>query len=261
MTVSGDVTNASVFALPSLRFGKLRLYELTIVFARVRVHVRALPLPDARAAHVREDSRADGLEVGEQPVALDRRPHLLGTGCDEQLCLGRQALGRGLPRDRRGPSDVFVRRVRAGADEGRRDLQRPVVRLRGCTDLAHLVGQVGGVWAVDERLERREVDLDDAIEEPGGVGLDFGIRAQIARNRVRRVRDRLSPGRLQVGGHVRVVREQRSGSADLGAHVADRALPGRGDRVGARAEVLDDRAGTALDGEHLGDLQDDVFRR
>src|SRR2546423_2313256 len=30
MTVSGDVTNASVEAMPSLRFGKLRLYELTI---------------------------------------------------------------------------------------------------------------------------------------------------------------------------------------------------------------------------------------
>ena len=32
MTVSGEVTKASVFALPSLRFGKLRLYELMIVF-------------------------------------------------------------------------------------------------------------------------------------------------------------------------------------------------------------------------------------
>ena len=34
MTVSGDVTNASVFAEPSLRLGKFRLYELTIVFGR-----------------------------------------------------------------------------------------------------------------------------------------------------------------------------------------------------------------------------------
>ena len=32
ITVSGDVTKLSVFADPSLRFGKLRLYELTIVF-------------------------------------------------------------------------------------------------------------------------------------------------------------------------------------------------------------------------------------
>ena len=34
ITVSGDVTNDSVLAEPSLRFGKLRLYELTIVFGR-----------------------------------------------------------------------------------------------------------------------------------------------------------------------------------------------------------------------------------
>ena len=32
MTVSGDVTKLSVLAEPSLRLGKLRLYELTIVF-------------------------------------------------------------------------------------------------------------------------------------------------------------------------------------------------------------------------------------
>ena len=33
ITVSGEVTNDNVLAEPSLRFGKLRLYELTIVFA------------------------------------------------------------------------------------------------------------------------------------------------------------------------------------------------------------------------------------
>ena len=32
MTVSGEATNENVLALPSLRFGKFRLYELTIVF-------------------------------------------------------------------------------------------------------------------------------------------------------------------------------------------------------------------------------------
>ena len=32
ITVSGEVTKLSVLAEPSLRFGKLRLYELTIVF-------------------------------------------------------------------------------------------------------------------------------------------------------------------------------------------------------------------------------------
>ena len=83
-----------------------------------RVEVGALPLADARAAGVGEHLAADRLEVGEEPVALDRGPHLLGAGRDEQLRLGPEALGRRLPGDRRGAGDVLVGRVRARADEG-----------------------------------------------------------------------------------------------------------------------------------------------
>ena len=79
ITVSGDVTKLSVFAEPSLRFGKLRLYELTIVFGWPVMLVRARPLADARTAGVGEHGGADRLEVGEQAVALDRRPDLLGA--------------------------------------------------------------------------------------------------------------------------------------------------------------------------------------
>ena len=83
-TVSGEPMNASVSALPSLRRGKLRLNEVTIVLRSPMLDVVALPLADARPARVGEHRRADRLEVGEQAVALDRRPHLLRTRRDEQ---------------------------------------------------------------------------------------------------------------------------------------------------------------------------------
>ena len=50
---------------------------------------RAGPLADARAAGVGQHGGADGLEVGEQAVALDGGAHLLGAGRDQQRGLGR----------------------------------------------------------------------------------------------------------------------------------------------------------------------------
>ena len=79
VTVSGEPMNDSVAALPSLRAGKLRLNDDTIVFVSPFCDVVALPLADARPARVGEHGRADRLEVGEQAVALDRRAHLLGA--------------------------------------------------------------------------------------------------------------------------------------------------------------------------------------
>ena len=81
-----------------------------------RVEVGAVPLADARPAGVGEHGRADRLEVGEQAVALDRGPHLLGARRDEQLRLGPESLRGRLAGDRRGPGDVLVRRVGARAD-------------------------------------------------------------------------------------------------------------------------------------------------
>ena len=46
--------------------------------------VVTLPLPDARPARVGEHGGADGLEVGEQAVALDGGAHLLGARRDQQ---------------------------------------------------------------------------------------------------------------------------------------------------------------------------------
>ena len=93
-----------------------------------------------------------------------------------------------------------------------------------------------------------------------GSASTSGSGRRSAATRVGGVGDGLPPGGLEVGGHVRVVGEERRGGADLGAHVADGALAGGRDGVGAGAEVLDDGAGAALHGEDLGDLEDDVLR-
>ena len=60
-----------MLGLPSLRFGKLRLYELTITLISPSAMSIAGPLPDARTAGVRQHDGADGFEVGQQAVALD----------------------------------------------------------------------------------------------------------------------------------------------------------------------------------------------
>ena len=68
----------------------LREVAVVRVDDRVRLAGDALgarPLADARAAGVGEHGGADGLEVGEQAVALDRRPDLLGARRDQQLGL------------------------------------------------------------------------------------------------------------------------------------------------------------------------------
>ena len=103
-TVSGDAMKLSVDALPSLRAGKFRLNDDTIVLTLAGLDVVALPLPDARAARVREHRRADGLEVLEVAVALDRRAHLLGARGDHAAECARAAPLRspGAPRARRG---------------------------------------------------------------------------------------------------------------------------------------------------------------
>ena len=132
---------------------------------------RPRPLADARSAGVGEHRRADGFEIGEQSVTLDGRSDLLRSWRDEQLDLGLQAVRRGLAGDRRRPCDVLVRRVGARTDERRGDLERPVVRAGGITDLAtDAMGAVGGVRSVDQRLQLVEVDLDQLVVRCAIVG-------------------------------------------------------------------------------------------
>ena len=153
-TVSGEPMNASVFLLPSLRAGKLRLNDVTITFGPVR-RVVALPLADARTARVGEHGRADRLEVGEQPVALDRGAHLLGTGRDHERRLHAQPARRGLAREVRGAADVLVRRVRARTDERGRDLARVALALGLGRDLRDGPVEIGRVRTDEMRLQRR----------------------------------------------------------------------------------------------------------
>ena len=139
--------------------------------------------------------------------------------------------------------------------------ERPAVELGVGGHARHRPGPVGGVGPVDVRLEGRQVDLDDLVEELLRVGVDLGVLAEVLAHGVGPVGHGLPPGGLQVDRAVVVVGEQRRGGADLGAHVADRGLAGGADRRRAGAEVLDDGAGAAADGQHVGDLEDDVLGR
>ena len=181
---------------------------------------------------------------------------MLGPGSDQQIGLHPEPSRCGLAGDRGGPGDVFVGAVGATADERRGDLERPVVGSGFCADRrTDAIGPIGGVRAVDERLQLVEVDLDQLVVERAVVG------TQICGDGVGGVGDGLTPRRLEVHRHVLVVSEQAARGADLGTHVADRRFAGRRDAVGARAEVLDDGTRASLHRQHAGDLEDDVFRR
>ena len=196
ITVSGEVTKASVLAEPSLRFGKLRLKVVTIVFGSPVIDVGPRPLADARAAGVGEHGGADRLEVGEQAVALDGRPDLLGAGRDEQRASSPSGRGPRLAGDRRGAGDVLVGRVGARADERGRRSRAASRSRRACgadAGGADLVGEVGGVRAVDVRLQLVEVDLDDLVVERAVVGR--AGRRRPCRRRRRSPRGRSPSGR------------------------------------------------------------------
>ena len=57
--------------------------------------------------------------------------------------------------------------------------------------------------ADEVRLELGEVDLDHAVEEPLGVGVDLGVVAQVLGVAVGEVGERLAAGRLQVRAPMR----------------------------------------------------------
>jgi hypothetical protein len=82
--------------------------------------------------------------------------------------------------------------------------------------LAHVVRharrgprEVGRVRADDVRLERREIDLDHLVEELRRVRLDLRVGAQQLGVAVGEVGELLAAGRLEIGRHALVVREDR----------------------------------------------------
>ena len=90
----------------------------------IRAAAVARPLADAGAAGVREDLSADGLEVGEDPVALDGRADQCRTGGDCELGRGFYVLLLGLTSQRCAAGHVFVGRMGERNEEAHLDCLR-----------------------------------------------------------------------------------------------------------------------------------------
>ncbi len=108
--------------------------------------------------------------------------------------------------------------------------------------------------AVDQRLERREIDLDDPVVGGAVIG------SQVSGNCISCFGDVCAAGGAKVLGHVRVVAEDRTCGANFCTHVADGRLTGCRDRIGTRTEVFDDCSCAAFDSEHSRNFEDHVFR-
>ena len=87
-----------------------------------------LPLPDARAARVRQHDAVDVLQGVHLTVALDGGAYLLRARRHHEVRRGREAVSAGLPRDVGGSAHVLVRGVRAAPDQRRVDPVDEVVR-------------------------------------------------------------------------------------------------------------------------------------
>ncbi|CAB4607989.1 unannotated protein [freshwater metagenome] len=170
--------------------------------------IAARPLADARTTCIGENGRPDLFEIGEKAVALDGGADLFGTGGHEKRSLGAKAVLRCEAGDGGGAADVLVGGVRAGADEGRRDLHWPAFGLGFGAEFAHLAGAVGSVRAVDEGLERGEVDLDDLIEVLLGIGENVVIGAQVGGDSVGGLGGGSAVGGLEIARHGLVIREE-----------------------------------------------------
>ena len=160
------------------------------------LHVLAVPLSDAWAAGVSQHPGAEGLEVGQQPVAFDGGPDLFGTGGDQQGRLGGQPLSYGVPGDAGCPGDVLVGRVGARADQACADGHRPALPLGLGTQFGHRTGQVGGVGSVDVGRQGRQVDFDDLVEKGPRVGFDLVVGPQMVGHGVGRIGHRFATGAL-----------------------------------------------------------------
>ena len=160
----------------------------------VALDVFALPLADARSAGVRQHRRAGLLEGGQLTVALGRRANLFRAGRHQQRRAQLQPRLGGLTRDVRRAADVLVGRVGARADQRVGHLFR--VRLRGheIANFGDAVAQVRRVRADPGRLQRREVDLEHAVEDLVAGVLDRRRRrAGAPRGRGPAVRSRSAP--------------------------------------------------------------------
>eukprot|EP00053_Salpingoeca_punica_P020385 m.211399 g.211399 ORF g.211399 m.211399 type:complete len:843 (+) comp18318_c0_seq1:197-2725(+) len=219
------------------------------------LHVLAIPLADAGAAGVGEHNTAKLVKGRGQAVALNGGADLLGAGRDGELGLGLDAVVQHLLGHAGRALHVLVGGVGAAADEADAELDRPVVLLELLGKLGERVGQIRGEGAVDVRLQRAEVNLDDLVVRGVLVGREqlLVLGGQVG--------NAGAVGLLQVGTHALGEGEDGGGGANLRTHVADGGHARAGEAADARAKVLDDGAGAALDGEDAGELEDDVLGR
>src|SRR5262249_2998897 len=95
----------------------------------------AFPLTDARSASVSENRSTNGLERFELPIAFDGLMNLFRTWCDQETALRFQSTFYTLFSHIGRARHVFIRRVRATADQCEPQPLRPFV-------LAHIISQL-----------------------------------------------------------------------------------------------------------------------
>jgi hypothetical protein len=218
------------------------------------------PLADTRATGVGQYDAVDGLESIQDAIAFGREADLLGTGRYGELRLELKALGRSVFGDVGGAVEVFVAGVGTRADQADFQYGREFELVYSSGELGNREGTVWRVGAVDVRLQRIEVDFDNAVEVLLRVGVHFGVSGEVLGDLVGQLGHIGAVGGFQVTRHRLVVTEGRGRCSDLGTHITDGAFTGTANAVGAFAEVFHDGTSTALNGQDTGDLEDNVFR-
>jgi hypothetical protein len=252
-----------VAALPSLRPRKLRLNEVTIVFApRASLPSRRhWPMhgPHALASTVAPIARSARSCPSRSIVARVRAE----PGATRNSAATRHAVRGRLAGDVRGARHVLIGRVGAAADQRGRDrVDEPERRDRRPRARAARAAARGPGSAVhDVRLERAQVELEHAVVVRIRVRLDFGVgreqRAVTPRDR----RDRPRAPSRTGSRPSRVEREQRVVAPSSAPMFAIVALPVAPSARAPGPDVLDDRVRRARHRELPGDPQDHVLRR
>ena len=220
---------------------------------------RALPLADAGTAGGGKNRGVDLFKDVENAVALKRLIDAHRARNDHHGGLHLDAVVESLLGNRSSAREVFVGRVRAGADQSDLENLRIALFLDAVGNLSERHRSIGRVRTVDVRFELGEIDFDDAVVVLLRVGEHFLVGVQVGSDLLGHVGNSLAAGGVQIADHRVVEREDRGCGADFGTHVADGALAGAGELCAAVAEEFDDGVGAALGGENAGELQDHVL--
>ncbi|PMB71436.1 hypothetical protein BM221_001525 [Beauveria bassiana] len=256
------------FRVPVVAAAKVAVVRRQDGVGRALAHaVLSLPLADTRPARIRQQHAARALKGLERAVALERRANLLAAGGDVKVGNGLEPRGGRLLEERLDTRHVLVRRIRAAANQARRERLGPLLVPDCVLELGQRRGQVRRERAVDVRLQRRQVNRDALVI----LGAVVGLKPESRVRRRARAGKRLQ--RVNVGNGLRAARRRqvprrrlRVGKdgrrrADLGAHVADGGHAGAAERIDAGPKILDNVAGAAADRQLAGEPQDNVLGR